>query len=190
MVVWVVQWPPGGLQCAALLLIALASPPAVGFHPVQFAFRPCVFAIAELLVSPSDDGNVLIWHYASGRLVAVLPPVAPAASDGASGGGGPLASLAAAAAAGGGTTCVAPHPLLPMLASAGMDSSVRLWSPEAAQQSGGPEQAAAAVRSNLEQLAAGGWQQPASASELMGGLLGSRRAAPSAGTAADPCNTV
>ncbi|KAI3425352.1 hypothetical protein D9Q98_009116 [Chlorella vulgaris] len=145
---------------------------------------------SELLVSPSDDGNVLIWHYASGRLVAVLPPVAPAASDGASGGGGPLASLAAAAAAGGGTTCVAPHPLLPMLASAGMDSSVRLWSPEAAQQSGGPEQAAAAVRSNLEQLAAGGWQQPASASELMGGLLGSRRAAPSAGTAADPCNTV
>lgn len=136
---------------------------------------------AELLVSPSDDGNVFVWDYASGQLVAVLPPAPPAA-----GGAGPADGAAGAAA---GVACVAPHPLLPVLASAGLDATVRLWSPEAEQQRG-MEHAAAAARANLERLAAVGWQQPAPSSWLLGGGGGERRAAAGPGGASMHCNTM
>jgi hypothetical protein len=112
-------------------------------------------------VSPSDDGNLFVWEYASGRLVAVLPQPAAAA---ASGGDAPPG-------VGGGA--VAPHPALPVLASAGPGPVVRLWSPEAEQQQGAAAAAAAAVQANLALLAEAGWQDAdGHAGGLAGVLLG------------------
>ena len=119
-------------------------------HPT----RPC----AELLVSPSDDGNLFVWDYASGSLAAVLaPPTAaqPTLSAAGSPGAAEAAELPAAAAA----TCVAAHPLLPVLASGGSDSVVRLWSPEA-EEAACIQFAAAAAQANLQRLAAAGMQPP------------------------------
>ena len=123
-------------------------------------------------MSPSDDGNLFIWHYASGRLAAVLPAgsvAAPASSAGAASSGG---GVAAAAPGGAPTACVAPHPLLPVLASGGADSVVRLWSPEAEQQCN-LQHAAAAVQANLERLAEGGMLQQLPDGVLLGGGGGS-----------------
>lgn len=100
-------------------------------------------------MSPSDCGSLFIWDYKSATVVAVLPPHAPAASSSGSGGGELTPAPAAAA------TCVAPHPLLPVLAGGGADSVVRLWSPEAADACG-RELAAAAVGANLQALAEAG----------------------------------
>lgn len=97
---------------------------------------------SELLVSPSDCGNLFIWDYASGQLLTVLPPPGQAASSSG------LDGVPAAAA----SICVAPHPLLPLLASGGADSVVRFWSPEA-EVACNQEQAAAAVGANLQVLA-------------------------------------
>jgi hypothetical protein len=70
---------------------------------------------ADLLVSPSDDGRLFVWSYSSGRLLA-----APAGSHV---GALPEAELPLAAAA--------VHPREALLASAGADSVVRLWEPQA-----------------------------------------------------------
>jgi hypothetical protein len=64
--------------------------------------------------------------------------------------------------------CVAPHPLLPVLASSGGDSLVRLWSPEAAA-AASQEAAAAAVRANLSALADAGGVRGGGSGELGGG---------------------
>lgn len=114
--------------------------------------RPC----AELLVSPSDDGNLFVWDYSSGSLAAVLAPPAaaqPTLSAAGSPGAAAAAELPAAAAA----TCVATHPLLPVLASGGADSVVRLWSPEA-EEAACMQFVAAAAQANLQRLAAAGMQ--------------------------------
>lgn len=98
-------------------------------------------------MSPSDCGSLFVWDYASARLVAVLPLHAADTSSAGSGGGEQAPAPAA--------TCVAPHPLLPLLASGGADSVVRLWSPEAAEACS-RELAAAAVGANLQALAEAG----------------------------------
>ena len=132
---------------------------------------PAAFPRAELLVSPSYDGNLFIWHYGSGHLAAVLP-AAPAAAPvssarpGSSGGGG--GGVAAAYGAPVATVCVAPHPLLPVLASGCTDSIVRLWYPEGEQQCN-VQHAAATVHANLGRLAAGGMQQITDGVFLIGG---------------------
>lgn len=106
-------------------------------------------------MSPSDDGSLFLWDYASGCLVAVLaPPAAAQPTLSVAGSAGERASPAAAAA-----TCVAPHPLLPVLASGGADSVVRLWSPEA-QEAACMQRAAAAAQANLRALAEAGMQPP------------------------------
>ena len=61
---------------------------------------------SDFVCSGSDGGSIFIWSAASGRLVNVLR-----ANDTV-------------------TTCVAPHPHTPMLASCGFEPAVRLWSPE------------------------------------------------------------
>ena len=61
---------------------------------------------SDFVCSGSDGGSIFIWSSASGRLVNVLR-----ANDTV-------------------TTCVAPHPHTPMLASCGFEPAVRLWSPE------------------------------------------------------------
>ena len=132
---------------------------------------PAACPHAELLMSPSDDGNLFIWHYGSGRLAAVLPAaaaVAPVSSarPGSSGGGGGGAAAAHGAAAA--VACLAPHPLLPVLASGGADSVVRLWYPEGEQQCN-VQHAAATVHANLGRLAAGGMQQITDGVFLIGG---------------------
>lgn len=118
-------------------------------------------------MSPSDDGHLFLWHYASGRLAAVLPP-APASHAAE-----PTLSAAdgvaeAAAAPPVGVACVAPHPLLPVLASGGADGVVRLWSPEA-QEAASLQLAASAAQANLRRLADAGMVP---ASEGLGLLLG------------------
>ena len=116
---------------------------------------PRWFTPAELLVSPSDDGNLFLWDYASGCLAAVLaPPPAPEPTLSTAGSPGEPAAPPAAAA-----TCVAPHPLLPVLASGGADSVVRLWSPEA-EEAACMQRAAAAAQANLQALAEAGMQPP------------------------------
>lgn len=60
---------------------------------------------SEFVVSGSDDGRAFIWDRCTGRLVNLL-----AADEGA-------------------TAVVAPNPVLPMLATAGADTIVRLWAP-------------------------------------------------------------
>lgn len=68
-----------------------------------------------------------------------------------------------------GAACVAPHPLLPMLASGGADGVVRMWSPEA-ESAASLQLAAAAAQANLQRLADAGM---APASDGLGLLLGS-----------------
>jgi len=60
---------------------------------------------SEFVVSGSDDGRAFVWERDSGRLVNLL-----------------VADEAACAVA-------APHPALPMLATAGSEGVVRLWAP-------------------------------------------------------------
>lgn len=120
-------------------------------------------------MSPSDDGRLFVWEYASGRLAAVLPPGGAGAGEltlsAAGGGDGP----AAGGAAGGllGAACVAPHPLLPVLASGGADSVVRLWSPEAAQACSA-QHVAEVAQENLQRLGEAG-MAPAAADGLLAG---------------------
>ncbi|CAM9492287.1 unnamed protein product [Ectocarpus fasciculatus] len=57
------------------------------------------------VASGSDDGRVFIWERSSGRLVRAIK-----ADDQI-------------------VNCVAPHPSLPVLATSGLESVVRLWSP-------------------------------------------------------------
>ncbi|CAN0141585.1 unnamed protein product, partial [Hapterophycus canaliculatus] len=70
------------------------------------------------VVSGSDDGRVFVWERASGRLVRAIK-----ADDQI-------------------VNCVAPHPSLPVLATSGLESVVRLWSPRGAEETtigeGGP----------------------------------------------------
>lgn len=61
---------------------------------------------SEFVCSGSDGGSIFIWNAKSGQLVNVMR-----ANDTV-------------------TTCVAPHPHVPMLASCGFEPAVRLWSPE------------------------------------------------------------
>ena len=61
---------------------------------------------SEFVCSGSDGGAIFIWNAKSGQLVNVLHANETV------------------------TTCVAPHPHVPMLASCGFEPAVRLWSPE------------------------------------------------------------
>ena len=61
---------------------------------------------SELVCSGSDGGAIFIWNAKTGQLVNVLHANETV------------------------TTCVAPHPHVPMLASCGFEPAVRLWSPE------------------------------------------------------------
>jgi hypothetical protein len=97
-------------------LVSLTSCPRALLHRFTFPFPfPFPFActlllplpaFAELLASPSDDGSVYVWDYASAALVMVLR----------------------SQLVGRGTAATA-HPQLPLLATCGSDSLVRLWSP-------------------------------------------------------------
>lgn len=69
--------------------------------------------IADLLVSPSDDGSIFIWSIPSGELVAVLQSEAVSHTE-------DHHALCAVAA----------HPAMLRLASAGTDGIIRTWSPE------------------------------------------------------------
>ena len=66
-------------------------------------------ARGEFVVSGSDDGHVFVWDRASGRLANMLRAPGEAADA-------PV-------------LCAAPHPLQPVLASAGQEHVVRLWAP-------------------------------------------------------------
>ena len=83
----------------------------------------------------SDDGRVLLFEAASGALVAVLDADADVAN------------------------CIAPHPALPLLATGGIGSSVKLWSPPAAAPAAGGEGSAARLedvaRANQDRMRAG-----------------------------------
>lgn len=149
--------------------------------PLQLATQTTIISLpwalppAELLVSPSDDGNLFLWDYASGHLVAVLPPtVTSAAAPTLSAADGGSAELSLPAV---GATCVAPHPFLPVLAAGGADAVVRLWSPEA-EAAGSLQLAAEAAEANLQCLAEGGM---APAGDGLGMLLGGGGSAGSGG---------
>ena len=60
----------------------------------------------QFVVSGSDDGRIFIWDQFSGRLVNML-----SADDR-------------------NVSCVAAHPSMPVLASAGSEPVVKLWSPQ------------------------------------------------------------
>lgn len=61
---------------------------------------------SDFVCSGSDGGSIFIWNAKTGQLVNVLRANETV------------------------TTCVAPHPHVPMLASCGFEPAVRLWSPE------------------------------------------------------------
>ena len=61
---------------------------------------------SDFVCSGSDGGSIFIWNAQTGQLVNVLRANETV------------------------TTCVAPHPHVPMLASCGFEPAVRLWSPE------------------------------------------------------------
>ena len=61
---------------------------------------------SDFMCSGSDGGSIFIWNARTGQLVNVLRANETV------------------------TTCVAPHPHAPMLASCGFEPAVRLWSPE------------------------------------------------------------
>ena len=61
---------------------------------------------SDFVCSGSDGGSIFIWNARTGQLVNVLRANETV------------------------TTCVAPHPHVPMLASCGFEPAVRLWSPE------------------------------------------------------------
>lgn len=81
-------------------------------HQVSVLNRHCALQICllgsrdEFVVSGSDDGRVFIWDQASGRLVNML------SSDDRN------------------VSCVAANKSMPMLASAGSEPVVKLWSPQ------------------------------------------------------------
>ena len=60
----------------------------------------------EFVASGSDDGRIFIWDRFTGRLVNML------SSDDQN------------------VTCVAAHPSMPVLASAGSEPVIKLWSPQ------------------------------------------------------------
>jgi WD and tetratricopeptide repeat-containing protein 1 len=74
-----------------------------------------------LVAAGSDDGRVFIYAAATGALVRVLQADADVAN------------------------CVRPHPHLPVLATSGIESVVKLWSPEGPEQAGGELAALAAA---------------------------------------------
>ena len=151
-------------------LSAGGAGPPVRSVPLSYRIthRSCNYPCTELLVSPSDDGNLFMWDYASGSLAAVLAPLAAGRPTRSAAGSPEEATEHAAAAA---ATCVAAHPLLPVLASGGADSVVRLWSPEA-EEAACMQFAAAAVQANLQRLAAAGMQPPDGGGMLPAGLQG------------------
>ena len=61
----------------------------------------------EFVASGSDDGRIFIWDRISGRLINMLT------SDDQN------------------VTCVTAHPSIPVLASAGSEPIIKLWSPQA-----------------------------------------------------------
>ena len=61
---------------------------------------------SDFVCSGSDGGFIFIWNAKTGQLVNVIRANETV------------------------TTCVAPHPHVPMLASCGFEPAVRLWSPE------------------------------------------------------------
>lgn len=72
-----------------------------------FAMQVCLMGRGdEFVVSGSDDGRVFIWDQNTTRLVNMLTSEDHTMQ------------------------CVAPHPSLPVLASAGSEPVVKLWSPQ------------------------------------------------------------
>ena len=61
----------------------------------------------EFVASGSDDGRIFIWDRINGRLINMLT------SDDQN------------------VTCVTAHPSMPVLASAGSEPIIKLWSPQA-----------------------------------------------------------
>ncbi|KAK9842324.1 hypothetical protein WJX81_006659 [Elliptochloris bilobata] len=90
---------------------------------------------SEFVVSGSDDGRVFIWERGSGQLVNLL-----AANEGAA-------------------AVVAPNPMLPMLATAGNDTVVRLWAPTA-ERPAALADAEQVMRRNAAELAEGAAPAP------------------------------
>ncbi|KAK9829156.1 hypothetical protein WJX72_004226 [[Myrmecia] bisecta] len=90
---------------------------------------------SEYVVSGSDDGRVFVWNRYTGALVNLLQSDADDADVHA-------------------VNCVAPHPIAPMLATAGAQPIVKLWSPEA-EDMATLENAEAVMRTNAAELAEG-----------------------------------
>jgi len=90
---------------------------------------------SEFVVSGSDDGHVFVWDFDTGAIVNIL------LGDDV------------------GVSCVTAHPHDPVLASAGAEDTVRIWSP-AAQQATSLQDMDTVIRRNAQELAVGERPRP------------------------------
>ncbi|GJP81824.1 hypothetical protein CLOP_g11944 [Closterium sp. NIES-67] len=79
---------------------------------------------SEYVVSGSDCGHIYIWHKAGGKLVAMLPGDRQVVN------------------------CLEPHPSLCVLATSGIESNVKIWTPTAAHPKPLPPNAAQIMAGN------------------------------------------